>query len=94
LFSRHIKIDAQKEQLRSMTTDVAVGTPNRIRRLLADGDLKLNRLRLVVVDCWQDSKMRVVLDMDDTRDDLFAIWSELLRPAAANPDYAFKLRLA
>ncbi|KAJ2804480.1 hypothetical protein H4R21_001626 [Coemansia helicoidea] len=94
LFSRHIKIDAQKQALRGMAIDVAVGTPNRIRRLLADGDLKLNRLRLVVIDCWQDSKMRVVLDMDDTRDDLFAIWSEVLRPASANPDYMFKLRLA
>ncbi|KAJ1734318.1 hypothetical protein LPJ61_001139 [Coemansia biformis] len=93
LFSRHIKVDEQKQLLRGTAMDVAVGTPNRIRRLLGDGDLKVNRLRLVVVDCWQDSKMRVVLDMDDTRDDLFTIWRELLLPASKNPDHAFKMRL-
>ncbi|KAJ1832905.1 cms1 ribosomal small subunit [Coemansia sp. RSA 2711] len=93
LFSRHVKIDVQREMLGKSAVDVAVGTPNRVRRLLQGGDLKLNRLRLVVVDCWQDHKMRTVVDMDDTRDDLFAIWRDVLLPASKNPDYGFRMRL-
>ncbi|KAJ2489608.1 Protein cms1 [Coemansia sp. RSA 2049] len=93
LFSKHVKIAAHKKTLNSSPTDIAVGTPNRIHKLLADGDLKPSRLRLVVIDCWQDEKMRVVVDMDDTRADLFAIWRDILLPASANPDYTFKFRL-
>ncbi|KAJ2731867.1 Protein cms1, partial [Coemansia sp. BCRC 34490] len=93
LFSKHVKIAAHKKALGSSPTDIAVGTPNRIHKLLADGDLKPSRLRLVVIDCWQDEKMRVVVDMDDTRADLFAIWRDILLPASANPDYTFKFRL-
>ncbi|KAJ2664932.1 Protein cms1 [Coemansia sp. RSA 1200] len=93
LFSRHVKLVAHKKLLNSSPIDIAVGTPNRIHKLLADGDLKPSRLRLVVIDCWQDEKMRVVVDMDDTRADLFAIWRDILLPASANPDYTFKFRL-
>ncbi|KAJ2840695.1 cms1 ribosomal small subunit [Coemansia sp. 'formosensis'] len=93
LFSRHIKIDDQKKTLKTTAVDIAVGTPNRILKLLTEDALKVNRLRLVVIDCWQDDKMRVVIDMDDTRKDLFAIWQDVLLPASANPDYGFKLRL-
>ncbi|KAJ2550433.1 cms1 ribosomal small subunit [Coemansia sp. RSA 1878] len=93
LFSRHIKIDTQKKMLEEGAVDVAVGTPNRVLRLLRDGDLKVNRLKLVAIDCWQDEKMRVVVDIDDTRSDLFAIWRDVLLPASKNPDYNFKLRL-
>ncbi|KAJ1937578.1 hypothetical protein FBU59_004708 [Linderina macrospora] len=93
LFSRHVKLAEHKEILAKDPVDIAAGTPNRVRKLLEDGDLKLNRLRLVVIDCWQDDKMRVVIDMDDTRADLFAIWRDLLLPASKNPDYNFKLRL-
>ncbi|KAJ1811720.1 hypothetical protein LPJ75_004005 [Coemansia sp. RSA 2598] len=94
LFSRHIKIDDHKKLLGKTAVDVAVGTPNRILRLLADKDLKINRLRLVVIDCWQDNKMRVVVDMDDTREDLYRIWRDELLPASANADYGFRFRLA
>ncbi|KAJ2818120.1 cms1 ribosomal small subunit [Coemansia furcata] len=93
LFSRHIKIDDQKKTLKTTAVDIAVGTPNRILKLLTEDALKVNRLRLVVIDCWQDDKMRVVIDMDDTRKDLFSIWQDVLLPASANPDYGFKLRL-
>ncbi|KAJ2013365.1 hypothetical protein GGI06_003841 [Coemansia sp. S85] len=94
LFSRHIKIADQQKALKTTAVDVAVGTPNRILKLMTGGELKVNRLRLVVIDCWQDDKMRVVIDMDDTRKDLFAIWQDVLLPASANPDYGFKFRLA
>ncbi|KAJ2851547.1 hypothetical protein IWW36_001031 [Coemansia brasiliensis] len=93
LFSRHIKISQQQEMLKQTAVDIAVGTPNRVRKLLEEQSLKVNRLRLVVVDCWQDDKMRVVVDMDDTRDDLFGIWRDTLLPASKNPDFMFKLRL-
>ncbi|KAJ2084070.1 cms1 ribosomal small subunit [Coemansia sp. RSA 988] len=93
LFSRHIKIDEHKTMLKSTAVDIAVGTPNRVRKLMEEGDLKVNRLKLVVIDCWQDNKMRVLVDMDDTRNDLFAIWRDILLPASKNPDYSFKLRL-
>ncbi|KAJ1939567.1 hypothetical protein GGF37_004346 [Kickxella alabastrina] len=94
LFSRHLKIQDQKKALADGAVDVAVGTPNRILKLLEEKDLKVNRLRLVVIDCWQDDKMRVVVDMDDTRKDLFAIWRDHLLPMSKNPDFGFKFRLA
>ncbi|KAJ2509343.1 hypothetical protein IWW47_000041 [Coemansia sp. RSA 2052] len=93
LFSRHIKISDQQKTLKTTAVDIAVGTPNRILKLLTEDALKVNRLRLVVIDCWQDDKMRVVIDMDDTKKDLFAIWKDILLPASANPDYGFKFRL-
>ncbi|PIA15794.1 hypothetical protein COEREDRAFT_9032 [Coemansia reversa NRRL 1564] len=93
LFSRHIKIDEHKELLKYTAVDIAVGTPNRVRKLMEEGNLKVNRLKLVVIDCWQDDKMRVIVDMDDTRNDLFGIWRDILLPASKNPDYSFKLRL-
>ncbi|KAJ2721536.1 hypothetical protein GGI07_003889 [Coemansia sp. Benny D115] len=93
LFSKHMKIDQQRKVLKENAVDVAVGTPNRILKLLEDGDLKVNRLRLVLFDCWQDEKMRVLVDMDDTRKDLFALWRDQLLPALANPDYGYKFRM-
>ncbi|ORX63359.1 hypothetical protein DL89DRAFT_298520, partial [Linderina pennispora] len=69
------------------------GTPNRVRKAAGGRRSEAQPLRLVVVDCWQDDKMRVIIDMDDTRADLFAIWRDLLLPASKNPDYNFKLRL-
>ncbi|KAJ2747515.1 cms1 ribosomal small subunit [Coemansia sp. BCRC 34301] len=93
LFSRHIKISEQQKTLKTTAVDIAVGTPNRILKLLTEDALKVNRLRLVVIDCWQDDKMRVVVDMDDMRKDLFAIWKDVLLPASTNPDYGFKFRL-
>lgn len=93
LFSRHIKLEQHREMLKEAKVDLAVGTPNRIHKLLKTRDLKVNRLRLVVIDCWQDNKMRVVVDMDDTRQDLFAIWKECLLPALNNPDFSFKFKL-
>ncbi|KAJ2556728.1 Protein cms1 [Coemansia sp. RSA 1933] len=93
LFSRHIKIAEHKRILKSAPVDIAIGTPNRIHKLMQDGDLKPNRLRLVVIDSWVDDKMRVVIDMDDTRADLFAIWRDILLPASTNPDFAFKFRI-
>ncbi|KAJ2611209.1 cms1 ribosomal small subunit [Coemansia sp. RSA 1365] len=93
LFSRHIKINEHKDILKSTAVDIAVGTPNRVRKLMEEGNLKVNRLKLVVIDCWQDDKMRVLVDMDDTRNDLFGIWRDILLPASRNPDYSFKLRL-
>ncbi|KAJ1847022.1 cms1 ribosomal small subunit [Coemansia sp. RSA 2703] len=93
LFSRHVKLEEHKKLLAKSPVDIAVGTPNRVLKLLSDKDLKVNRLKLVIIDCWQDDKMRVVVDMDDTRKDLFSIWRDELLPASANPDYGFRFRL-
>jgi len=57
LFAKHLKVPAQVEVLQSEFHALAVGTPNRLSKLLEMGALSLDRCRLVVLDTsFKDSK--------------------------------------
>jgi len=57
LFAKHLKVDAQVEVLQSEFNALAVGTPNRLMKLLEMNAMSLARCRLVVLDSsFKDSK--------------------------------------
>ncbi|OLY81670.1 hypothetical protein AYI68_g4222 [Smittium mucronatum] len=46
--------------------------------------LDIDRLKLLVIDCQKDNKMRTVIDMDDTRKDLSILWRTQLFPVSSS----------
>ncbi|KAJ1982207.1 cms1 ribosomal small subunit [Dimargaris xerosporica] len=78
LFARHIKIGEQQYLLKKFQKDIGVGTPNRILALLQANSLNLDRLDLVVIDCFRDLKDRMLVDMPETCQDFFNLYREFL----------------
>lgn len=73
LFARHFKLAEHAEYLKRTKVGVAIGTPARVGTLLSETDaLSLKALSHVILDVsFIDSKMRSMLDMPETRQDLF-----------------------
>jgi protein CMS1 len=68
LFAKHIKISEQETFLQSKVVGFAIGTPNRVAKLISSGDLNLSRLRLVILDWyWRDQKQRKMEDIPEVR---------------------------
>ncbi|KAL6777808.1 hypothetical protein ACKKBG_A15725 [Auxenochlorella protothecoides x Auxenochlorella symbiontica] len=80
LFAKHFKQAEQEAVLSSTVMHVAVGTPNRLIKLIEAGALKLGRLRYVVVDVAMDAKKRTVLDMAETKSDFWTLFASHLKP--------------
>ena len=77
LFARHIKVSEQAA-LRSSpagraTTTTAIGTPARVLALLDAGALSLDRLRLLILDVRRDAKQRTLLDLPETKGEVWAL---------------------
>ena len=70
LFAKHIKIAEQIEMLAAETYPIAIGTPNRLTKLLGLGALHLQNTRLVLVDVTEDVKSMTILSMNGVREDL------------------------
>lgn len=83
LFSRHFKVPEQVKMLEG-EVNAAVGTPNRLLKLIEEGALKLGRLAMVVLDLGQDLKMRTMLDMPETAQDFWALYRTHLVPSIQN----------
>ncbi|GAB4823346.1 hypothetical protein N2152v2_010392 [Parachlorella kessleri] len=90
LFAKHIKVPEQQELLASTAVCVGAGTPNRITKLADLEALKLHNLAFVVLDTSLDAKQRTILDIPETRNDWWELFSKHLRPLVA----AGKTRLA
>ncbi|KAF9972173.1 hypothetical protein BGZ73_004761 [Actinomortierella ambigua] len=71
LFAKHLKVPEQVHFLENTVTHICTGTPNRIEKLIQDDALKLDRLELIVLDCFKDAKQRTILDIQEIRVDLF-----------------------
>ncbi|KAF8848782.1 hypothetical protein BDZ45DRAFT_256126 [Acephala macrosclerotiorum] len=68
LFAKHIKIKDSIKFLRSARTGIAVGTPTRLKDLLRDGALQVDRLERIIVDTSHiDQKKRGILEMKETQ---------------------------
>lgn len=83
LFGKHLKAADQAAALGRAPVGVAVGTPARLATLAAGGGLRLDGLRLVVLDCGRDLKLRCVLDIPETRRDFWALWRGCLAARVA-----------
>ena len=80
LFAKHFKIEEQQKVLEEEFIKLAVGTPNRLEKLVESGALKLDDLQLVVVDMVQDAKEKTIFEIPEVRKDLFLFIQNCLLP--------------
>ncbi|KAG6885069.1 hypothetical protein C0993_006148 [Termitomyces sp. T159_Od127] len=73
LFAKHFKLAEHAAYLRRTKVGAAVGTPGRIGKLLCETDaLTVSALSHIILDVtWKDSKKRSLLDIPETRDEVF-----------------------
>ncbi|CAO1626567.1 unnamed protein product [Jaminaea pallidilutea] len=75
LFSRHFSPAQQTEYLASHNVAAGAGTAQRVATLLSKGSLKVDQLRLLVLDVgWRDEKQRAMLDEEGGREGVVAAW--------------------
>ncbi|KAG6813603.1 hypothetical protein H0H92_009220 [Tricholoma furcatifolium] len=73
LFAKHFKLSEHVTYLRRTKVGAAVGTPGRIGKLLCETDgLSVSALSHIMLDItYRDSKKRSLLDIPETRDEVF-----------------------
>lgn len=99
LFAKHLKVDAQVEVLQSEFNALAVGTPNRLIKLLELNAMSLARCRLVVLDSsFKDSKSFDLLTLPGVAKDTALLLRDHVLPAMLarkeKKDVKEQLRLA
>lgn len=68
LFAKHIKLKDSIAFLKSSRTGIAVGTPQRLKDLMEEGSLAVDRLERIVIDASHiDQKKRGILEMKETQ---------------------------
>ncbi|KAG6829985.1 hypothetical protein H0H87_009592 [Tephrocybe sp. NHM501043] len=72
LFAKHFKLSEHIAYLRRTKVGAAVGTPGRLGKLLCDDGLAVSALSHIILDVtYKDSKNRTLLDIPETRDEVF-----------------------
>eukprot|EP00128_Syssomonas_multiformis_P005054 Colp12_sorted_trinity150504_noHs@1668 len=75
LFAKHMKVPEQVAFLKGTHIKIAVGTPNRLCKLIEEGALKLDRLKYVLVDAtYRDVKNRSLFQMTELVSDLLTLY--------------------
>ncbi|KAK8861700.1 hypothetical protein IAR55_002523 [Kwoniella newhampshirensis] len=76
LFAKHFKLADQIKYLEKTKVSIAVGTPARVGKLLAEGAIKITSNTVVLLDVsHKDSKTRTILTLPEVRDEL---WKSVL----------------
>ncbi|CAD5117132.1 DgyrCDS5940 [Dimorphilus gyrociliatus] len=77
LFAKHMKLKDQSQFLEKNDIHFAVGTPNRVSSLLELGSLQTGQLKAIVIDWyWKDLKQRKIVNIPETRKDLFVLFQK------------------
>ncbi|KII88958.1 hypothetical protein PLICRDRAFT_109960 [Plicaturopsis crispa FD-325 SS-3] len=73
LFAKHFKLEEHVAYMKRTKVGTAVGTPGRIGKLLCDTDaISLSALTHIMLDVtFRDTKKRSLLDIPETRDEVF-----------------------
>jgi len=72
LFARHFKLEEHVAYLKRTKVGTAVGTPDRVGKLLESDALSLTALSHLIFDVtFRDAKKRTLLDIPENRDGLF-----------------------
>lgn len=79
LFAKHFKVEEQVEILREKHA-VAVGTPNRLKKLVDIGALSLASTKLIIVDMAPDEKTFSLLNSPNVKGDFFMFLCENVLP--------------
>jgi uncharacterized membrane protein YgcG len=74
LFSKHMKIEEQRDQLAKEVMPIAVGTPNRLQKLVETGGLNLEDTAMILIDMEKNVKKFCILESKDTAVDLVALY--------------------
>lgn len=80
LFAKHFKVEEQMEMLSKEYFPIALGTPNRLRKLIEVGALSLRRAALVLVDVTPDSKQFTVLTLKEVNNDFYRLMYDHVLP--------------
>lgn len=80
LFAKHFKVEEQMEMLSKEYYPIALGTPNRISKLIEVGALSLRRTTIVLVDLTPDSKQYNILTLNEVRNDLYKLLYQQVLP--------------
>jgi hypothetical protein len=87
LFAKHMNVSDQVAMLENNSYPIAVGTPNRLLKLIqtdkddkGEGALSLDFTELIVIDCSEDKKKFTVCTMNDTAPDMMQFIQESVVP--------------
>lgn len=84
LFSKHIKIETQREWLATCCSKglvpSAAGTAKRVQRLIEGEDMTLKHTVALIIDFKRDEKERNILDFETSKCELFDFLHEHARP--------------
>jgi protein CMS1 len=70
LFAKHLNVEDQRKMMAENTYGIAVGTPNRLEKLVQEGALSLAATEFIIIDMLEDSKGFSVCTLKDTQTDL------------------------
>lgn len=73
LYAKHMKVDDQLKSLQSQVCHYAIGTPNRILKLIVLQPEIVSHLEVLIVDGWRDLKKRSVLDIPECLSDFYPL---------------------
>lgn len=73
LFAKHFKVEEQMEMLSKEYFPIALGTPNRVSKLIELGALSLRRTAMVLVDVTPDSKSFTILSLNEVKNDFYKL---------------------
>uniref|UniRef100_A0A7S2DD59 Uncharacterized protein n=1 Tax=Octactis speculum TaxID=3111310 RepID=A0A7S2DD59_9STRA len=84
LFGKHLKVAEQQESLRWQKSAIAVGTPNRVMKLVEAGALSLEGVFICLDANHKDLKNYSLLTLPGVSDDLFSFFTEHVYPLEAD----------
>jgi protein CMS1 len=83
LFAKHIKVEEQVDMLREYNP-IAVGTPNRLNKLVDIGALTLSNTKLILIDMAADEKSYTLLNSPNVKEDFFKFLVENVFPHSSD----------
>ena len=73
LYAKHFKVQEQIEMLSKEYYPIAIGTPNRLSKLIEMGSLSLKHTKIALVDITLDSKRYNILTLNEIKQDFYKL---------------------
>lgn len=73
LYAKHFKVQEQIDMLSKEYYPVAIGTPNRLSKLIELGSLSLRHTRVALIDITLDSKKYNILTLHEIKEDFYRL---------------------
>jgi len=83
LFAKHQSVDDQTKMLKSTNIRMAVGTPDRVDKLIENGSLSLKNCRYLIIDMEKNVKGFHILDLAETKKSVFLLYWKYFHNAVA-----------